>query len=60
MNLDLSKPVKLRLPYDGEEHLFYEVSDYNSETGRCYITPINSGLPMPPHEIVLVEDIQNI
>lgn len=61
MRIDITKPVKLRLPVDDSEaQLVYEIMNYNEHTGRCYISPINSGLPIPCQEIVLLEDLENI
>ena len=58
MNLDLSKPVKLRLPSDGEEHIFYNVADYDHQLNRCLLSPVNAGIT--ERLFASVEDIQNV
>jgi hypothetical protein len=60
MKLDLSKPVRLRNPQEGEEHLTFMVRNYNEDTQRVYIEPINSRLALNSEELVSVEDICNI
>ena len=58
--IDIEKPVKLKQPEQGEEKIIYKVVNYNEETQRCYIEPTNLDLPIPPQELVSVDDIENI
>ena len=58
--IDINKPVKLKYPETGEEKVIYKVVNYNNETQRCYIEPTNLNLPIPPQELVSVNDIENI
>lgn len=60
MTIDLSKPVRLRNPQEGEEHLTFMVRNYNDTMQRVYIEPINSGLALNSEELVSIEDICNI
>lgn len=61
MRIDITRPVRIRNPLnDSESQLVYEIMNYNEHTERCYISPINSGLPIPCQEIVLLEDLENI
>ena len=61
MKIDITRPVKLRLPVDDSEaQLVYEIMNYNEHTGRCYISPVNSHLAIPCQELVLLEDLDNV
>ena len=57
---DINKPVKLKNPEQGEEHIVYKLVNYNNETERCYIEPVNLDMDIPPQEIVSINDIENI
>ena len=62
-NIDLQKPVKLVHPQQGEEDLIYNIVNFNEVTNKCYIEPINLknwGKSILPHEIVSLDDIENI
>lgn len=56
----IEQPVKLKYPATGEEGVVYKVVNYNKQTQRCYIEPTNLDLPIPPQELVSVEEIENI
>jgi hypothetical protein len=61
--IDISKPVRLINPEKGEENLVFKVTNYNEETQRCYISPINLSNwnnQITPEELVSINDIKNI
>ncbi len=58
--LDLKNPVKLKFPEKGEEAIIYKVTNFNEETQKCYIEPVNLNLPVPPQELVSVNDLVNV
>ena len=58
--IDITKPVKLVRPEDGEENLIFKITNFNELTGRCYIEPINSDLSIPPQELVSIDDVTNL
>lgn len=58
--IDFSKPVKLKHPGNGEEHIVYRVVNYNEQTQRVYIEPTNMDFTIPPQECVSVSDIVNV
>lgn len=58
--LDLNKYVKLKNPEHGEKDVIYKVVNYNNVTRRCYIEPINLSIPLPPQELISIDDIVNI
>ncbi len=60
MEIDISKPVKLRNPEEGEENLIFKIVNYNEGTRRCYIEPVNSALSIPPQELVSIDDVENV
>lgn len=44
---------------DGKEKdILYRIADVNESTGRCYIEPEFSDLPIPPQELVSFEMIR--
>lgn len=58
--IDFSKPVKFRKPLNKEEaKLVFKVVNYNEVTNRVYIQLLNSDLPLPPQELVSVDEIEN-
>lgn len=63
-NIDVSRPVRLKNPYSGEESLVFQVVNLNEETGRCYIRLVSSlpGLTseLAPQELVSIDDLINI
>lgn len=61
--LDISRPVRLRNPQQGEENLVYKVTNLNEVTNRCYIE-LGSPLPglnmnLAPRELVSITEIKN-
>jgi len=58
--IDINKPIKLKKPEVGEENIIYKVVNYNDATNRCYIEPVNLNLPVPPQELVSIDDITNL
>lgn len=58
--IDLNKNVKLKNPEPGEEDIIYRVVNYNEMTKRCYIEPINLSIPLPPQELISIDDIVNV
>ena len=60
--LNLSKPVKLKNPEPGEEHIIYRIANHNEHTQRVYIEPTNmsSTFAILPQELVSVSDIVNV
>ena len=59
-NIDIKKEVKFVNPFDGEENMKFIVKNYNEETDRVYIQPINTGLAFPPQELVSIDEIENV
>lgn len=62
-NLDLTKLVKLKNPFAGEEGIIFKVTNYNEVTNRCVIQALNlSGWDKTilPTELVSADDIENI
>lgn len=57
--LDLNKLVIYSNPLEGEEKLEFEVVNYNEKTNRVQIKVVNSGLSIPPIELVSIDDIKN-
>lgn len=62
--IDLSKPVKLKNPLQGEEDLIYKITNFNDVTRRCYIQLVSS-LPginprIAPQELISIEELENI
>ncbi len=55
------KTYKLKNPQTGEENLLFRIANYNPETRRCIITPVNppGGLNpnLPPQELVAVTEL---
>ena len=58
--IDITKHVKLVNPQKGEEVLVFEVREYNEETQRCVIAPINYDFTFVPGELVSITEIENI
>jgi len=63
MKIDISKLVKFIHPEPGEENIIFRVINYNEQTKRCYINPLNlkgwtKGLE--PEELVSVHELENI
>ena len=61
--IDLSRPVKLKNPQNGEENLIYQVTNMNEVTNRCYIELVSplQGLNknLAPQELVSIAEIEN-
>lgn len=62
--IDISKPVKLKDPLQGEEDLIYKITNFNDVTQRCYIELVSS-LPginpgIAPQELISIEELENI
>ena len=57
--VDLTKPVKFKEPQPGEEIFVFRVVNYNEVTKRVIIELINDKLPIPPRELVSIEDVTN-
>ena len=60
MKIEIDKPVKIKNPQKGEESLVFKIVNYNETTGRCYIESTNLDLPIPPQELVSLDDLVNI
>ncbi len=58
--LNMAEPVKLVDPEPGEENIIYRITNFNEETERCYIEPVNLDLAYPPQELVSINEIENI
>lgn len=58
--VDITKHVKFIKPEKGEEHLIFEVREFNEVTQRCVIAPIDYDFVFIPGELVSVNDIENI
>lgn len=54
------KFYKLNKPEPGEEKYIFIITNFNEETGRCYIAPVNSELPYPPQELVSFSDLVEV
>jgi len=63
-SLDLNKPVKFKNPVNEKESkIIFKVTNYNDNTLRVYITPINQDvikLSFPSEELVSISDIINL
>lgn len=58
--IDITKYVKFKNPEDPEEgKLVFKITNYNEGTQRAYISPVNSGMAIPPEELVSVDDLEN-
>jgi hypothetical protein len=60
--IDITKPVKFKNPEPGEEKLIFNVTNYNEETQRCYIKPVNLEIwtqGLEPEELVSINDLIN-
>lgn len=61
--IDLQKPIKLVHPQLGEEKLIYKVVNFNEETNKCVIEPmnlVNWNKSILPQELVSIDDIINV
>ena len=55
----VGEKVKLKNPVDKDEaKLIFVVKNVNEVTRRVYIQPINTGLSLPPQELVSFDDIK--
>ena len=59
MDIELNKLVRLKFPQEGEENIIYKVVNYNEITGKCYIEPTNLNFPIPPQELVSINELIN-
>lgn len=60
MKINILKPIVKRYPRHGEQHLLFEIREYNVETGKCLIAAVNSGHVSNPEEIVDINELQNL
>ena len=58
--LNMAELVKLVNPEPGEEKIIYRITNFNEETERCYIEPVNLDFAHPPQELVSISEIENI
>lgn len=54
------KFYKLNKPEPGEEKYLFIITNFNEESGRCYIAPVDSDLTYPPQELVSFSDLVEV